>query len=394
MTNRQGYDQTGSMKTTTRTLRTAMAIGTVLALTACQAQVADLGGKDGGGGSDSPTRSGDSSTVTPRVDVCKGAGAKGDGGAGDTGGPIQLCTASSDCTAPEVCIMLPGSNAQVSVDGGGTAPEGHCGAACETDCDCPAWLSCKSGLCSQCAPSANEPASECPLGQICSWLVTPESRSCSSNDDCSLGNFCDFGNCTAYEGCTACTSGNNCPTCTTNSQCDVGQVCADGKCTTCSSDSQCGPSAKCSATHTAVQCTCSGDAGCASDEMCSSGICTAATPSGCGGLGIFTSCPTGQACIAGACGACATFADCNNAPYGSQPQSPSGFACIDGVCKPCTSNSQCGGGEACVGGTCGTCATNEQCGPSGDCFYGFCICTTDGDCAEGQRCGAGVCVEL
>jgi hypothetical protein len=362
-------------------MRTAISIGAILSFTACHAQLADLGGSSPDGGM-MEHGGGDGSSVTPGVDVCKGAGATREagagggvgGGVGGDGGAPQSCTPSSQCTAPDVCILLPGLGS-----------EGFCGAQCESDCDCPAWLTCQSGVCSsQCSSSA------CPTGQACSVVATPPPSPCQSNSDCELGTYCDpFATiCTPYEVCTDCFG--NCPTCTVNSQCEPGQVCAGGTCTTCSSDSQCGPSAICTAIHQGVQCTCTSDSDCQSGETCSSGLCGGGEIVGCA----LNGCPSSQACISNVCGPCGTFADCNQVSFSGATQSPTGFACIDGVCSACTANSQCGGGQACIGGTCGTCSTNEQCGPSGDCMSGFCVCSSDAQCASGQRCGAGVCVEM
>jgi len=361
-------------------MRTSIALGAVLALGACGGQTANLGGTGPDGGqetgattdaadakTDARRGTSDSSSVTPRVDVCKGAGAKREAGAGGDGGPPQSCIDSTACSPPEECIVLPG-----------TGSEGHCGPPCESDCDCPAWLSCQSGVCSAC--------SSCPTGQTCYPVGKPTPPSCASNTDCELGLYCE-GSCQAYLFCTDCF--NNCPTCTVNSQCLMGQVCAGGTCGTCSSDSQCGPSAKCTVTHQGAQCTCTTAADCEAGETCSDGLCNDDVV-GCA----FSGCPEGQACVSNTCGACVTFTDCNQVPFQSGTIGTSGLACIDGACKACTANSQCGGGQACVDGTCGTCSANDQCGPKEDCFFGFCICTSDAQCAPGQRCGAGVCVEM
>lgn len=335
-----------------------------------------------------------------------------------------------------MCIVLPGSSA------------GRCGPACTSDSDCPTWLTCTAGLCVQ--------QTKCPAGQALQPVVQWNPDPCSSSKPCPLGEYCGPGaQCMYYEACGQCSGG--CATCTSNNQCAAGQACTDGACGACTSADQCGPTAQCAATHTTSQCTCSSSSDCATGEACVSGLCAPActSTSGCsidqvcvagvcdsctsnaqcgppddsdaGPLGggrcespfcsCFTpanclpgqgcrqpgrfcgpcqdsfDCATGQACVAGVCGACSTFADCSQEALGAS-RSPTGFACIGGVCSACTANSQCGGGMACVSGTCGTCITNAQCGPSGQCGDGFCTCTTATQCAAGQRCGAGVCVSM
>jgi hypothetical protein len=295
--------------------------------------------------------------------------------------PPPGCT-NTTCTSPQVCISLPGSTT------------GTCGPPCQGDGDCPGWLTCQSGSCTQCYQTAVGDAgmsvSSCAAGQQCTWATPPRGAQCSSNAACGLGGYCQGGNCAPIEVCAECLGG--CTTCTSNAQCNAGEVCEGQLCVTCTSNSQCGSSATCTATHTGMQCTCTQNTDCASGETCSSGICS---PNGGGGCatGGPSSCQNGQACINNACGPCSTFEDCNTNPYGG-PGQLSGLACIGGVCTACTSNSQCGGGMACVGGTCGTCSTNTQCGATGQCTDGYCACTTSSQCGSGQRCGWGVCVSM
>ncbi|HEY1959871.1 MAG TPA: Dickkopf N-terminal cysteine-rich domain-containing protein [Polyangiaceae bacterium] len=315
------------------------------------------GGADGGSPGNTPNKCHGSPPLAPLVDA--------DGGA--------ACSATAPCAAPEVCIMLPGTDA------------GSCGPACQSDCDCPAWLSCQNGVCGTCSDSS------CGAGERCSLVTLPHGAQCSSNNDCGLGGYCQDGYCDELRVCTQCTGG--CQTCNSNAQCSPGEVCDNGACATCSSDSQCGPSAKCAATHTSVQCTCSQTSDCASGETCQSGICAPLPVMGCNDPDPMNRCQTGQACINGSCGACSSFEDCNTNPDGLLG-SLQGLACINGACAACTANSQCGGGQACVGGTCGTCVVDAQCGASGKCSDGYCVCSTDAQCDSGQRCGAGVCVEM
>jgi hypothetical protein len=305
---------------------------------------------------------------TGNPDASPGFGLDGSPGVSPTGLP-PAC-ASTSCNAPEVCVALPGTNAS-------------CGPPCQTQSDCPAWLTCQGGICAQC--------SQCPAGQQCTWTTPPRGTSCSSNAACGLGGYCQGGICAPIEVCAECTGG--CTTCTSNRQCNSGQVCVGQTCQACTSDGQCGPSAVCQATHSGMQCTCSQDTDCSSGETCASGVCSSSGLSGCASPGPGSACPAGQACINGACGACSTFEDCNTQPFGL-PGQLSGLACIDGVCAACSTNAQCGGGMACVGGTCGTCSTNAQCGPSGQCTDGYCACSSGQQCASGQRCGSGVCVSM
>jgi hypothetical protein len=294
--------------------------------------------------------------------------------AGIDAAPPPNC-GDTTCTAPEVCINI-----------GDGHP--HCGPACQSDSDCPAWLTCTAGQCSECG--------ECPAGQQCKPVTV----------------FPDMG--PGYSACVPCTAEGNCTRCTTNSQCKAGEVCSGGKCTACSSNAQCGPSAQCIATHTTQQCTCSATADCASGESCvqglcapgcctnndcspgeacTDGLCQPCQGSGCA-CGSAGDCATGQACINSTCGECATYEDCNRTHGEAFVGEPKwvGLTCINRACTACASNSQCGGAQACVAGTCGTCVKDSQCGAAGVCSGGFCECTSDAQCDSGQRCGAGVCV--
>jgi hypothetical protein len=393
-----------------QSVRVVTASGLVLLLVGCNGNTADLGGnKEDASGNYCPDRvacgsgqdasvghdsaapgydSGGDSSAGSKANKCHGSGAAEDAssrGALDAMAQPTSCTISAQCVAPDVCNMLPGSI------------PGQCGPACESDCDCPAWLTCQDGLCSQCSiPGASFDAPEwvgCPAGQWCSVVSPPAGHGCTSSPECGLAGYCQGGNCWPIHVCTECygdcQSDASIVECASNGQCAAGQVCVGNTCQTCTSDSQCGPTAKCTATHTGVQCTCSQAADCAPGATCASGVCASGGVTGCAVNG----CQDGQACVNGACGACSTFEDCNTATFGG-PMALPGLACNNGVCSACSSNSQCGGGQACVGGTCGTCATSAQCGPSGQCSDGYCICSTDAQCQAGQRCGAGVCVEM
>jgi hypothetical protein len=419
------------------------------------ASVTGCGGKATASATDagSDTASSDQSSSA----TSGGSANDGDGSEAASGPPVQPCSSQEQCAAPQVCIQLPGSIT------------GHCGPPCQSDGDCPLWLTCAAGVCSGC--------STCPARQSClpvtSLYVPPPT--CTSNSDCAPGMYCDLipptgGSCTFYVACLPCV-GSGCPRCVANSDCDNGQVCIGGSCANCTSDSQCGPNARC--TMPDGPCTCTAGSDCAAGEACSStgqpglglgvGICAPACKSnndcyngyvcgtgsvglaeqpeaslplgacgpctansqcgpgpgatcsagscscstatdcapgqGCGGTPRVCSycpagiaCANGQACIAGVCGPCSTFLDCNSSRLYGYP--PPGLACVNGACGPCSSNRQCGGGQACAEGKCGLCSANAQCGPHGQCDNGFCTCTTNQQCAAGQRCGSGVCVAM
>jgi hypothetical protein len=314
-------------------------------------------------------------------------GGNGSPDGGDGAIPLdQTPSCSPPCAARQMCIGLPGS------------PTTFCGNACQSDHDCPAFLICRNGAClAACSPSSS---SGCAAGEYCAPAVSAGGE-CTSNTDCSFGSYCDsdagtspgMGGCESFSSCAACRVGT-CPVCTANSQCGAGQVCADGTCQTCTSDGQCGPNAQCTPTHTAFECTCSDDSDCDTHENCQSGVCASAGCHFSSDGGDFREydggCHWGQACKDDMCVACSTIADCY------LPGSPSslGYTCVHGTCTSCSTNSDCGGGQTCVQGSCGTCVASSQCGPSGNCVDGYCTCTSDDQCADAQRCGAGVCVAM
>ncbi|MGD0524156.1 MAG: hypothetical protein ABSE49_03370 [Polyangiaceae bacterium] len=340
----------------------------------CSTELSQLAGEGDCVGQGPPGETGDAGGGSPPGKISDASTGIGPDGGGSDAGPAlpPAACASTSCSAPEVCVALPGNSAS-------------CGAPCQADGDCPAWLTCQNGICAQCSEYG------CPAGQRCSWVTSPRPAQCSSNAACGLGNYCQGGNCMPILGCTACYSG--CTTCATNSQCSAGEVCVGQACQACTASGQCGPSAVCQATHSGMQCTCSQDTDCSSGETCQSGVCGSSGIPGCASGLPGSACPTGQACINATCGPCTTFEDCNAQAFGT-PTPPGGLACVDGVCAACSINAQCGGGMACVGGTCGTCSTNAQCGPTGQCTGGYCTCSSDSQCASGQRCGSGVCVAM
>ncbi len=121
-----------------------------------------------------------------------------------------------------------------------------------------------------------------------------------------------------------------------------------------------------------------------------------------GGCIVAEDCPQGQQCIEGACtivGACVNDGDCQQ-----------GQQCVDGICVgagACASHADCPGGQRCKNGACTSiilaCASNIDCAsfdysPSA-CTSGACawaidspfICSSDANCAAGQKCEAGIC---
>ena len=345
----------------------------VVALVGC-GQRANLGG-DGGQSTGADGSTGTTGRGIPNK--CHGSPA-----AATLGTQPDSCSHTSECAAPAVCFIPPGTTGTNPAEAG-VPNAGFCVPPCQSDCDCPAWLSCKGGSCSQCK--------SCGPGETCTPVAGGGGVSNSgviSNASCGQGAYFKKDNgCTPYEVCAPCL--NACPTCTSNTQCAPGDVCVGGSCQGCTADSQCGPNAKCAATHVGVQCTCSTEGDCVAGEQCAGGICAPSSFGGC--QGPVGRCANGEACVNGTCRACTSFVDCNGPMFFGRV---TGLACIEGVCTNCTANSQCGGGQTCVGGTCGTCITNDQCGPSGQCTDGFCTCTKDAQCAAGQRCGSGVCVEM
>lgn len=72
---------------------------------------------------------------------------------------------------------------------------------------------------------------------------------------------------------------------------------------------------------------------------------------------------------------------------------------------PCTTDEDCASGERCQGGVCGgaptrapaDCAVHDDCGPGGRCFWGVCLrgagaaCAVDEDCGDGLVCAGRAC---
>lgn len=160
---------------------------------------------------------------------------------------------------------------------------------------------------------------------------------------------------------------------------------------------------------------CAADSDCPSGEACLGGACG---PLASGLCREGTDCAEGELCVEGACvaagDACRFDHDCglgrgcvDNAcrPRCADPtECGSGTACVDGLCRPtvqCAGDAECAATERCVESRCLTacadasgCGPEELCAPDGVCRPDVAprpFCATDADCAAGHLCVFGVC---
>jgi hypothetical protein len=289
---------------------------------------------------------------------------------------------------------------------------------CLADADCandPDGRQCVDRVCRPCDPNGHE---GCAGGELCcvgaGGGLRCEATAAGAGDQCEA---CDVA-CGAREtnACAgrACGCGNQAPCGGATPVCDDQR----GTCVECLADADCAgrPGGGQCVSNVCRPCDAADHAGCAGDQLCCNGQCTAT------GGGAGQSCEAcGQACD-GTADACRSR-DCQCGATGAA--CPPGRMCVDGACPQCVDNSQCGANELCCGNVCQPtgagagqscqacgqscnagnsstcdgrtcrCGNNAACGgntPICDDLRGACVqCVADADCPNNGQCVANQC---
>ncbi len=188
---------------------------------------------------------------------------------------------------------------------------------------------------------------------------SPDGGSCQRANDCPCNDICSAGHCE--------------PKCTQNSDCkNPLPFCylPQGQCGPCTANSNC-PSGQACVTGA---CQIAPDGGCNAGHCCNNGDCPGSSP----------------VCnpSTGVCGACTSSLQCST-----------GYACTSGSCVGSGTGGGCGAngcsaGQVCQNGACVTDTCNPPCGPPATCgANNTCVCPTNcnGVCASGQTCDMANC---
>ncbi len=290
----------------------------------------------------------------------------------ESSGACGLCTTDADCA---------GNHAGPRCD----TMTGACGTACTSDAECPQSSEAGVATPSWCDDLASPSVCQAKVanggavpGGTC--VASLAVRACASGECDDTNNECGLGDGAACSSAAVCQSGA-CPTSGANA----------GKCEACASDADCDTTAApaCSPTTNAcVACTATNTRTCIGDTA----VCDVVTNvcAACGGdLGSSSklACPSSAAPLcfpSGACGKCATGADC----VGHM-----GPVCetATGTCTSvCSTTAQCGSGQWCSAGTNpGTCEAQLANGaPLPTSPASLSVCTP---AVGAEVCTAGVC---
>ena len=240
---------------------------------------------------------------------------------------------------------------------------------------------------------------------LVSLVALSVAAGCSSSES---RYYCDDTGCYSCDGygCTNVAAPTP-ATCSGQASCASGQVCTDVGCVkSCVSSDECDRGTVCKAGVCAAPTSTPGTKKeCTTKTDCGNGgvgkICVQNTCQSCGGAsgpcpcGGNADCASDQVCSAGAC--VAKAAVCR---YASECDA--GQSCVDGKCvKPCADDTACGANASCQKGFCQpkppttTCTSDAQCsGATPKCLAGKCSapCTSDTQCGAGNYCNQGACV--
>ncbi|MFZ5441257.1 MAG: hypothetical protein ACOZQL_14710 [Myxococcota bacterium] len=198
-------------------------------------------------------------------------------------GVCVSCRASSQCTAPDVCL-----------------PSGSCG-PCTSSSQCSMGTVCVAGVCTACTNSA-----QCAAGSVC---LNGQCGPCADTTQCLGGQVCVGGACSACTSSSQCLNGRVCQAgacvpCVATSECASGQACISGACTACTTSSQCSSGDVCLGGTCAPGCRIGSQSSAAGAgnpmnvcEVCNPTVSTTAWTAVAGG----TACGSGMVCSAGVC---------------------------------------------------------------------------------------------
>ncbi|MEN9796382.1 MAG: hypothetical protein RL653_78 [Pseudomonadota bacterium] len=342
-------------------------------------------------------------------------------------GGCDVCSAALGATANGTCTALaagqPGSCGSYLCGGSASCPT-----SCTGNTQCASGSACLNNACTAllsnggaCTSNAQCTSGNCVDGVCCNSACGGGCDVCSAalgatvNGTCTVLAAGQAGSCGSY----LCGGQASCPTsCTGNAECKSGSACLNNACTpTLPTGQACTSSAQCTSGNCAdgfcCNSACSG--GC---DVCSAalgasanGTCTVLGSGSAGSCGNYVcrgqaSCPTscnnngqcasGSACLANACtGLLANGQFCT-----ANAQCTSGF-CADGVCCGTACSGGCDVCSAALGASSdGTC-TVLAAGAAGACNPYVCggsaacptTCTADAQCASGNACVGGACVQ-
>ncbi len=312
--------------------------------------------------------------------------------------PPTQCTSDADCTSPERCLAVKGSDSVTFECGTPNSGGGDVGATCSTDSDCAQNL-CQNGVCSApCAANGDCAAGDgfsCEISQVDlgngntdnAQVCTPPTP-CTNKDDCRLGEVCRVDRATGDMTCGAPNTGGG----SLGDVCTGDQACAANLCNSdrfgdvcsvpCADNSDCPtPGYECGTatvdngnggTNDVSVCVAKDPTSCTSNNDCASGLTCAIVPNKAGSA-------LESVCIPSS-GGRATGVPCT-----SDDQCASRVCLNDHCSVPCSASNQCGTNQLCqnntitkqsLSGAFDVCETlaDEECDQTGTCSDGVRMC--------------------